>query len=136
MGTGYSVTTPPVVIFATLSPPVSVNQRLPSGPVTIAYGLAPGVGTGNSVITPAVVARAMLLPPYSVNQRLPSGPVVSPEGPLLEVGVAYGVKYGSASALGIGATAIGTSRATTVATTRNVAIATACGRMDRIVGAT
>ena len=54
--------TPLVVIFPMLWPVNSVNQRLPSGPAVIPYGL-PGVGTENSVITPLVVIFPILSAP-------------------------------------------------------------------------
>ena len=39
----YSVTTPAGVIFPILLPPISVNQRLPSGPAAIHGGPLPAV---------------------------------------------------------------------------------------------
>ncbi len=78
--------TPAVVLFPIWLPSISVNQRLPSGPVVIPPGSEAAVGTGNSVTTPAVVIRPMLLPTSSVNQRLPSGPAVISRAMLLAVG--------------------------------------------------
>src|SRR5437762_2990517 len=69
VGTGYSVTTPPVVIRPMLLPANSVNHRLPSGPAVMSTGPPPA---GYSVMAPSVVIRPMLLPPYSVNHRFPS----------------------------------------------------------------
>jgi hypothetical protein len=63
-----------------LLPVRSVNQRAPSGPLTILWGLLPGVGTENSVIAPAVVMRPILS--LSANQRAPSVPAVIPSGEL------------------------------------------------------
>src|SRR6187402_3858160 len=52
----------------------SVNQRLPSRPVT-----------GNSVTSPSGVTRPIFC--FSVNQTLPSGPFVTPAGALSLVGI-------------------------------------------------
>src|ERR1700722_4014757 len=62
--------------------PVSVNQRLPSGPAVIPVGFD---NEPNSVIAPAVVILPIFpspakLSPSSANQRLPSGPSVIPKG--------------------------------------------------------
>ncbi len=84
--------TPSVVIFPILFPSVSVNQRLPSGPVAMPSGWPGAVGIGNSVITPAVVMRPILLPSCSVNQMLPSGPTVMVSGRLAAVGTGNSVK--------------------------------------------
>src|SRR6266851_3197284 len=80
-------------------PPTSMNQRLSSGPVTMALGENPEApaGCGKVVTTPAGVMRAIdPLPlivgrfgraglavesPSEVNQRLPSGPGVMPASP-------------------------------------------------------
>src|ERR1700722_13779513 len=57
LGIGYSVVTPAVGIKPTFWPPHSTNQRLLSGPTTIAYGqLALPGGIGKSV--PAKTGRA------------------------------------------------------------------------------
>src|SRR5437588_477353 len=65
-----------------LSPNVSVNHRLPSGPAVMKPGWLSAVGTGNSLIVPFAVIRATLLAPPSVNHKLPSRPAVMPSGPL------------------------------------------------------
>ena len=70
------VTTPPVVIRATSSPPV--NQRLPSGPAMMKTVLR--LGCGNVVKAPVGVRRTIAWATASVNQRLPSGPVVIVQG--------------------------------------------------------
>jgi hypothetical protein len=69
-------------------PVLSVNQRLPSGPVVMLDGAPYAVGTVNSVTTPEGVIRPIRLPRYSVNQRLPSGPEVMPLGAPSTVGTA------------------------------------------------
>ena len=48
-GTGYSVIVPSGVIFPTLRPASSVNQRFPSGPGLMSQGSATSVMSGNSV---------------------------------------------------------------------------------------
>ena len=59
--------------------PVSVNQRLPSGPAVIPKGQALAVGSGNKEIAWVVgLIIPIALEVRSVNQRLPSGPVVIP----------------------------------------------------------
>src|SRR5262249_14225635 len=59
------------------SPWLSVNQRLPSGPVTIPAGVLVAVmPVLYSVTTPCVVMLPTRSPVNSVNQRLPSGPAV------------------------------------------------------------
>jgi hypothetical protein len=63
---------------------LSVNQRLPSGPVVIWSGRAGELGMRNSVITPSGVMRPMPGPKYSVNQTFPSGPAVIRNGPPAE----------------------------------------------------
>jgi hypothetical protein len=64
--------------------PLSVNQRLPSGPAVIPTGFVTAVvgkgDRGNSVTSPAGVIRPIRFPISSVNQRLPSGPAVIPFG--------------------------------------------------------
>ena len=65
------------------SPMGSVNQRLPSGPAVMPWGL-PAVsrrelGDGAA----GRDAADLVAGPDSVNQRLPSGPAVMPAGPLL-----------------------------------------------------
>src|SRR5262249_52373952 len=68
---------------------VSVNQRLPSGPVTMANGRLFAVGMGNSVMVfgaPGLM-RPMFPPVTSVNHRFPSGPVVMPPGVPCTVGI-------------------------------------------------
>src|SRR5258707_1344500 len=54
---------------------LSVNQRLPSGPLAMPMGTLPPVGMGNSVTVPAGGIRPMVLLVVSVNQRLPPGPL-------------------------------------------------------------
>src|ERR1051326_8810719 len=54
----------------------SVNQRFPSGPVTISRKMA-APGTENSVSVPPGVMRPILPLVNSVNQRFPSGPLVT-----------------------------------------------------------
>ena len=78
-----SVTTPVGVmrpIRAAVSV-LSVNQRLPSGPLVICHGAAPGsnpaANTDSSV--PEVVIRPIACD--SVNQMFPSGPAVIHHGP-------------------------------------------------------
>ena len=69
------------MIFATLPPKYSVNQRLPSGPATIHSGpLLAVMPARYSVTTPAGVIFATLPPKYSVNQRFTSGPAAIPKG--------------------------------------------------------
>src|SRR6185436_3172769 len=78
-GSGNSVTVPVGVmrpVFAFL--PLSVNQRLPSGPVAMSDGRAATSPTGNSVKVPSGVRRPIFW--ASVNQTLPSGPFVMPPG--------------------------------------------------------
>src|SRR5438094_10116722 len=50
VGMGYSVTAPPAVMRPMLLQRFSVNQRAPSGPVTIPCGDESGVGSGYSTI--------------------------------------------------------------------------------------
>jgi hypothetical protein len=72
---GNSLTVPPGVIRPILLPVASVNQRLPSGPAAIPFGLLPPeMPVENSVTAPLGVIRPILLELNSVNQRLPSGP--------------------------------------------------------------
>ena len=59
--------------------PFSVNQRAPSGPTTMSWGVELAVGGGNSVTTPVGVMRP-ILPVTSANHRFPSGPSVTPCG--------------------------------------------------------
>src|SRR5438309_1446343 len=73
------VTVPAGVMTPILSAVDSVNQRLPSGPVTMPAGPAPTV-RANSVTAPAGVTWPILLAPGSVYQKFPSGPVVIPCG--------------------------------------------------------
>ena len=55
----------------------SVNQRFPSGPVTMSAGSSdPDSPLVNSVIVPPVLIRPMRPVPFSVNQSVPSGPLV------------------------------------------------------------
>ena len=59
-GIWNSVMTPEVVMRPMWEPMNSVNQRLPSGPVTIPVGKQPTLGIWrNSVMTPEVVMRPM-----------------------------------------------------------------------------
>src|SRR5579871_2920878 len=67
---------------------VSVNQRLPSGPPTIAFGPASGVGSMYSLKLPSEPRRPIWFTADSVNQSAPSGPVVIPAGPEFGVGSA------------------------------------------------
>src|ERR1035437_2544243 len=70
-----------------------VNQRLPSGPVVMIFGLpnASPPLLANSVMVPEGVTLPTCSVPLSVNQRLPSGPVMMKNGTLLLVGVANSV---------------------------------------------
>jgi hypothetical protein len=50
---------PSRVMRPILLPACSVNQRLPSGPAVMMFGVLAGVGTGNSVMLPVgVIARS------------------------------------------------------------------------------
>ena len=73
--------------------PPSVNQRLPSGPVTIENGPLFGVGMGNSVMVfgASGVIRPIWPAEPSVNHRFPSGPVVIPLGEPCAVGIVNSV---------------------------------------------
>ncbi len=71
--------TPAVVIRPISLPELSVNQRLPSGPATMSWGMDPTVGVGNSVTAPDGVIRP-ILPTDSTNQRFPSDPSAIPSG--------------------------------------------------------
>ncbi len=71
--------TPAVVMRPILLPELSVNQRLPSGPATMSWGMEPTVGVGNSVTMPDGVIRP-ILPTDSANQRFPSDPSAIPSG--------------------------------------------------------
>jgi len=86
VGTGNSAIDPAVVILPILLPPVSVNQRSPSGPAVIPFGWLPAVGIANSMIDPLVVILPILFVRLSVNQRFPSGPAVMPIGSRCVVG--------------------------------------------------
>src|SRR5882757_4337839 len=79
-GTGNSVMVPVGVMRPILRVSFSVNQTLPSGPLTIPHALLAFVGMAHSVNVPVGVIRPILLPVLfcSVNQRLPSGPAVIP----------------------------------------------------------
>src|SRR5579859_2027331 len=88
VGVATSVITPAVVIRPMLMP--HLNQRLPSGPLTIPPGEHPGE-IGYSVITPDVVALPIFCVEYSVNHRLPSGPVVTVLPPMPPEGKGYSV---------------------------------------------
>ena len=78
-----SVILPDGVILPILSVFVSVNQRLPSGPVVMPAGPAlPVMPVENSVTVPDGVILPILFAPYSVNQTFPSGPAVIPNGEL------------------------------------------------------
>ena len=60
----------------------SVNQRLPSGPLSMSCGLLlPLIPLENSVIAPLVVMRPIRPASASVNQSAPSGPLAIPVGP-------------------------------------------------------
>ena len=81
----YSVIDPPGVIFPMVLPMFSVNQRLPSGPLTISCGNVwisielPVVGY--SWTTPVDGFTLPMFPsPASTNHTLPSGPLVIPSG--------------------------------------------------------
>src|SRR5262249_12727235 len=90
----YSVNVPDVVTFATLfaALALSTNQRLPSGPLVIPFGLLAEVGIVYSASSvPAVENLAILFAPASVTQRLPSGPVTMPVGWLLAARPPYSV---------------------------------------------
>ena len=88
-GCQNSVSTPAGVIRPTLEKPLShesscVNQRFPSGPVTMNFGWGYN-GWEISMTTPSVVMRPIIperlnWAEISVNQRLPSGPAVIPWG--------------------------------------------------------
>ena len=52
--------------------PVSTNQMLPSGCVTMARGCGSSPGIGNSLTAPSVVMRPTRLPAASLNQSAPS----------------------------------------------------------------
>ena len=82
VGTGYSVTTPGVVMRPILLALDSVNQSAPSGPAVIPCTALSAVGTAYSVIDPPVVMLPILLPSDSVNQSAPSGPAAIPTGSL------------------------------------------------------
>jgi hypothetical protein len=91
-GTGYSVTTPVVVIRPILLATPSVNHSAPSGPVVISSPITLVIskadtllGRGYSVMTPAVVIRP-IRGAASVNQSAPSGPTVIAVGRLSAVG--------------------------------------------------
>ena len=79
--TGYSVSTPSVVIFPILELFVSVNHIFPSRPAMMLLGSSYGGSlSGYRVILPVVVNFATLspmLPSSSINHRLPSGPAVT-----------------------------------------------------------
>ena len=69
-----------------LFPTNSVNQRYPSGPVTMAWGDDDAVGMVNSVKPnggwpSGGTTRTISLRFWSANQMLPSGPMVIPRGP-------------------------------------------------------
>lgn len=68
----YSVIEPDVVIFAILLALYSVNQRLPSGPAVIPYGMLEEVVTAYSVIEPvaSMVASVPLGEPCSIAKEL------------------------------------------------------------------
>src|SRR3954470_1849344 len=68
-------------------PAVSVNQRLPSGPIATSNGEEFGVGMGYSVTTPGGVTRPILPASVSANHTFPSGPPMGRPGPLLAVRV-------------------------------------------------
>src|SRR5436190_1256258 len=93
-GTGYSVMTPAVVIFAILfeaAASFSVNHRLPSGPAAIPPGPLPAVGIENSMTAPVKLIFPILLAKCSVNHKLPSGPAAIPYGPLPVLVIGYSV---------------------------------------------
>ncbi len=80
-----------------------VNQRLPSGPVTISIGAPLPEGKRNSVITPSAATRPILPPSISVNQSCLSGPRVIEAGELFAVAMANSVtgNIGAGVAVGI-----------------------------------
>jgi hypothetical protein len=70
-----------VRLICPMFPLPSVNQRFPSGPAAIIWGLLLAVGTANSVIVPVSgLISPTSLPAVSVNQRPPFGPAVIPSG--------------------------------------------------------
>ena len=71
--------TPAVVMRPIWLPELSVNQRLPSGPATMSWGMDPTVGGVNSVTAPDGVIRP-ILPTDSTNHRFPSDPSAIPSG--------------------------------------------------------
>ena len=73
-------TTPLVSMTPILLTPGSLNQRLPSSPTVMSWGMLSGDGRANYVTTPEGVTRAMASPSYSQIQTLPSGPSVSERG--------------------------------------------------------
>ena len=89
VGIGYSVKAPEVVTRPIWFLPFSVNQRAPSGPTVMSWGVELVVGGGNSVTTPVGVMRP-ILPVSSVNQRFPSGPSATPCGSaVLPIGYSF-----------------------------------------------
>src|SRR5260370_42624551 len=82
------------VMFATLLPLCSVNQRLPSGPVVMDSGRLATFVVGYCVKTPVVVTLP-IAPPLralpSVTHRLPSRPAAMPPEALSPAGSRYSV---------------------------------------------
>ena len=70
----------------------SVNQRLPSGPVTIPAGPLGFVGVAYSSMAPDGVILPIWSASRSVNQRAPSGPGAIQNGPLEWVGMLNSAK--------------------------------------------
>ncbi len=66
---------PAGVIRPTLFPPLSVNQRLPSGPAAMLLGFLEVVGMGYLARERNLGWTRTMFPWASVSQRLPSGPV-------------------------------------------------------------
>src|SRR5258708_1294572 len=75
--TAINLVTRPILLVS-----CSQNQRSPSGPEVIPFGVLVAEGIGSSVMTPSVVIRPILLAPASrsANQRAPSEPATMPHG--------------------------------------------------------
>ena len=65
---------------------LSVNQRLPSGPLAMPMGALAAVGIvlAGEKADDDVTNESIAFAPFSVNQRFPSGPFVMPYGPAPE----------------------------------------------------
>src|SRR4051812_39198550 len=129
VGSGYSVTWPPVVIRPILLPLVSVNHRLLSGPTAMPCGLPP-LGSGYSVNWPLVEMRAILLPSLSANQLAPSGPLTMSPGKLSAVGILNSV-IGPDAAWAMGAARPSTP---TSATTMKLSLTSSIQKWDARIG--